>query len=104
MSAEANISPHSTLNDGFIQLSYLRKNGPNGGGSRKKLLDYLLGLAEGSHVHNESIEMVPVRAYRIEPIHMNPNSKIAVDGELIPMQPIQVEILRGLVKVFAPAT
>lgn len=103
MAAEANIAPDSTLNDGFIQLTYLRKNGPKGGGSRIKLLEYLLGLAEGSHLRDQAIEMTPVQAYRIEPLAMNKDSKIAIDGEMIPVQPIQLEILRGFAKVFAPS-
>mmetsp|Transcript_19965 Transcript_19965/g.32911 ORF Transcript_19965/g.32911 Transcript_19965/m.32911 type:complete len:528 (+) Transcript_19965:102-1685(+) len=103
MSGSASVAPHAKLDDGYWQLSYLRENGYHGM-SKGKLLDYLLGLDSGKHQEKDFVEMTPTQAYRFEPLP-NPNGKtegiIALDGEVVEYTQLQMQILRGFLKVYA---
>lgn len=97
-------APAAQLNDGVIWLCIIR-----GGATRQDLLKFLLGLSSGTHVtgtQNEYIKMVPVTAFRIEPLvdgggEMN-HGHFTVDGERVEYGPIQAEVVPGLARVMAP--
>lgn len=67
MSGDAHIAPEADFSDGFFQLQFMRQHGrvPVG---RWQLLLYLLGLDTGAHQTAEHVEMMPSRAYRLEPL------------------------------------
>lgn len=58
-----------------------------------------MGLSSGSHLTVPKVEMIPVKAFRLEPLSQG--SHLVVDGELLKHSPIQAEIMPGLTNVFA---
>lgn len=65
------------------------------------VFQFLLGLSNGTHLTRSGIDMIPVKAFRIEPeegIH----GHITVDGERVDYGPIQAEIFSSLVSVMSP--
>ncbi|KAF5269962.1 hypothetical protein FQR65_LT05761 [Abscondita terminalis] len=93
-------SPQSKLNDGLMWLLIIHANA-----SRTQVLQFLLGLATGSHANpnlwDGVIEMLPVRAFRIEP-DVTERGYLTVDGECVEYGPIQAEVFPSLVKVMVP--
>ncbi|XP_011185060.2 sphingosine kinase 1 [Zeugodacus cucurbitae] len=99
LSSDCFFAPDSRLNDGIIYLVIIR-----GGVGRSQLAHFLLGMSSGTHLPkepNKYIEVVPVRAFRIEP---SPDKEgiMAVDGERVDYGPLQGEILPGMIKVMVP--
>ncbi|KAL1129400.1 hypothetical protein AAG570_013927 [Ranatra chinensis] len=87
-------APSAKLDDGFMWLMIVRA-----GISRAHLLQFLLGLSNGTHVSIPRAEMVTVAAFRIEP---EANSgHMTVDGELIELGPIQGQVIPSAARVFA---
>ncbi|XP_039958932.1 sphingosine kinase 2 [Bactrocera tryoni] len=99
LSADCFFAPESRLNDGIIYLVIVRS-----GVGRSQLAHFLLGMSSGTHLPkepNKYIEVVPVRAFRIEP---SPDREgiMAVDGERVDYGPLQGEVLPGMIKVMVP--
>lgn len=107
-------APLSQLNDGVIWLCVIR-----GGATRPDLLKFLLGMSNGTHLaqQNRFIEMIPVTAFRIEPMEVDSGAAtttsatataeqghghFTVDGERVEYGPIQGEVVPGLAQVMAP--
>ncbi|KAK4877073.1 hypothetical protein RN001_009579 [Aquatica leii] len=94
------ISPQGKLNDGLMWLLIIHASA-----SRTQVLQFLLGLATGSHANpnlwDGVIEMFTVRAFRIEP-DVRERGYLTVDGECVEYGPIQAEIFPSLVKVMVP--
>lgn len=98
LGSDCHFAPTATPNDGIIWLLIIR-----GGVSRSQLLGFLLGLSSGTHLpadENQYIQLIPVTAFRIEPLGNEGN--ITVDGEKVAYGPIQGEIFPGIVKVMVP--
>lgn len=59
---------------------------------------FLLGLSNGTHLRCPFVEMIPVFAFRLEPLCEG--SHIVVDGEVLPHSSIiQAEIFPGIVSL-----
>jgi len=58
-----------------------------------------LGLSSGNHLTVPNVKMIPVKAFRLEPLSQS--SHIVVDGELIKHSPLQAEIMPGITNVYA---
>ncbi|KAK6200295.1 sphingosine kinase [Scheffersomyces amazonensis] len=57
----------------------------------------LSSLDRGLHVHNEKVHHSKILSYRLAPRLSNPkNHYISVDGESFPFEPLQVEVLPGI--------
>ena len=65
-------------------------------------LQFLLGLSTGGHLKYPNVEMIPVLAFRLEP--MCKGSHIVVDGEVLGQNSnspvVQAEIFPGLISLF----
>ncbi|XP_067639393.1 sphingosine kinase 2 [Eurosta solidaginis] len=99
LSTDCFFVPDSRLNDGIIYLVIIRA-----GVSRPQLLQFLMAMSSGTHlprVPNRFIEVVPVRAFRIEPC-TDKEGIMAVDGERVDYGPIQGEVLAGLINIMVP--
>ncbi|XP_014088397.2 sphingosine kinase 1 [Bactrocera oleae] len=99
LSTDCFFAPDSRLNDGIIYLVIIRS-----GVGRSQLAQFLLAMSSGTHLPkepNKYIEVVPVRAFRIEP---SPDREgiMVVDGERVDYGPLQGEILPGMIKVMVP--
>lgn len=103
ISSDCFFAPSSSLNDGVIWLCIIR-----GGASRKELLKFFLGMSTGTHLPNvpsEYIKMIPVMAFRIEPIVDSTEEKyghLTVDGEKVEYGPVQGEVFPSIAKVMVP--
>lgn len=62
-------------------------------------LQYLLGLSSGSHVNVAQTEMIPVKAFRLEP--QSPGSYVTIDGEQIADGPLQAEVISCTANIMA---
>lgn len=89
-------APRAKLADGIIWLMIVKA-----GITRANLLQFLLGLSNGSHVTRSGIDMIPVKAFRIEP-EEGVNGYITVDGERVDYGPLQAEIFPSLATVMSP--
>ncbi|XP_076750008.1 sphingosine kinase 2 [Xylocopa sonorina] len=89
-------APRAKLADGIIWLMIVKA-----GITRANLLQFLLGLSNGSHLTRSGIDMIPVKAFRIEP-EEGTNGYITVDGEKVDYGPLQAEIFPSLASVMSP--
>ncbi|XP_058791106.1 sphingosine kinase 2-like isoform X2 [Phymastichus coffea] len=89
-------APQAKLNDGIIWLLIIKA-----GISRTNLLQFLLGFSTGSHLSCPNVEMIPVRAFRIEPAE-DSSGLLTVDGEQVDYGPLQGEIFPSLATVMCP--
>lgn len=87
-------APNSKLNDGIIWLMVIRA-----GITRAQLLQFLLGLSSGTHLSCPRAEMIPVTAFRLEPV--TPGGHMTVDGELVDYGPIQAELMPSLANILS---
>jgi len=77
--------PMSKMNDGVFYVLIVRSSC-----SRLRLLQMLLKLETGGHIHCEGLEVVTCVAYRLEPLTYNTYNDL--DGELIQDGPIQASV------------
>ncbi|XP_017761073.1 PREDICTED: sphingosine kinase 2-like [Eufriesea mexicana] len=89
-------APRAKLADGIIWLMIVKA-----GITRANLLQFLLGLSSGTHLTRSGIDMIPVKAFRIEP-EEGANGYITVDGERVDYGPLQAEIFPSLATVMSP--
>ncbi|GBG29438.1 Sphingosine kinase 1 [Hondaea fermentalgiana] len=99
------VAKDSTVADGLIQLNFLRDESPHGKMSRWKFVVFLLGLETGDHP--SYCEMAPTQAYRLEPLPgldgRNRKGIIAIDGEEIEYSALQMQNMRGFMRVYSHA-
>ena len=89
-------APRAKLADGVIWLLIVRA-----GITRANLLQFLLGLSTGAHLACSGVEMIPVKAFRIEPAE-NTVGHLTVDGECVDYGPLQAEVFPSLATVMGP--
>lgn len=61
----------------------------------------LLGLSTGVHVTSPQLEIIPVKAFRIEPDVSESYGHVTVDGEKVDYGPIQAEIFPDLAYIMS---
>mmetsp|Transcript_188 Transcript_188/g.226 ORF Transcript_188/g.226 Transcript_188/m.226 type:complete len:178 (-) Transcript_188:84-617(-) len=90
-------APDTSIDDGYIQMMYLRKHG------RFNLLLYLLALEDGGVQEQQFVDQIPTRAFRLQPCDKNVGGKryIAIDGEEIEYTSIQIENLCGFLNIMS---
>ncbi len=86
-------APKACLDDGAIDLIIVR-----GGTSKLQLIKAFLQAADGSHISLPHVEYYKVQRFRLE--SRNNKGILAVDGERVDCQPIEVVMYRGLARVF----
>ena len=86
------IDSNLKLNDGAIHLLMVHHHV-----KRPQLLKMMMALADGTAEYTNGIEMVRVKAFRIEPL--TEKGVIAVDGEVVDYGPIQGQILPGMANI-----
>lgn len=59
--------------------------------NRRQVLQFLLKLDTGDHVNLPFVNLVPVHAFRLEPL--SSKSRVTVDGELIETIALEAEIM-----------
>lgn len=86
-------APRAKLADGVIWLLIIRA-----GITRANLFQFLLGLSTGTHLALAGVEMIPVKAFRIEPAEST-GGHLTVDGEDVDYGPLQAEVFQSLATV-----
>jgi len=86
------LSPDSRTNDGVIWLVMVRDTMP-----RKEMIQWFLDTENAGHIGKTGVELVPVRAFRIEPIR--PRGYLSIDAESFKFGPVQGQILPGKAKL-----
>ena len=87
-------APHAHLSDGAIDVLVVRR-----GISKWQLLSAFLSSAKGGHICSPHVDYYKVRSFRLEPL--TSRGILAVDGERVNYSPVQVQVLRGLARVFS---
>lgn len=95
ISADTQFFPAALPNDGSMDMIITDTNS-----SILETLNLLLVVAKGSHVHEESVHHAKIKSYRLVPKLKNLEKHfISVDGESFPFQPLQVEVLPGILTI-----
>ena len=89
-------APDKKFGDGVLTLVMIRA--PI---TRVALFDLFGSMAEGKHADSPDVEVVPIKAFRIEPLNDTTYGHICVDGELVDYGPIQGQVMPGLGRVMA---
>lgn len=91
------VAPEATLDDGELQIVVLA------GTSRLQLLSMFLALSDGSHVHLDGLRVLRVKAFRIEPEPRTATAPglFSVDGEAVPLGPVEAKPHLGALRVLA---
>ena len=87
------LAPKSRVDDGVIWLVIVRSSI-----QRKDMVDWLMNMKHGGHVNKPGVEMIPVRAFRIEPIR--PPGYLSIDGESFNFGPVQGQLLAKRARLF----
>ncbi|XP_044586474.1 sphingosine kinase 2-like isoform X1 [Cotesia glomerata] len=90
------IAPRAKLDDGIIWLLIIKA-----GITRANLLQFLLGLNAGTHLTSTGVDMIPVKAFRIEP-ETSTTGNMTVDGEKVDYGPLQAEVFSSMATVMSP--
>ena len=85
-------APESELDDGLIYLAFAPT-----GISRYRLTSKLLAMQDGSHTSGHGLEIVKVKAFRLEPL--TEKGRVTVDGEAVDYGPIQGSIMPSAARV-----
>ncbi|KAK0082605.1 hypothetical protein PV325_010108 [Microctonus aethiopoides] len=93
---DAFLAPQAKLADGVIWLLIIKA-----GITRTNMLQFLLGLNTGTHLNCNGVDMIPVKAFRIEP-EEGTVGNMTVDGEKVDYGPLQAEIFPSLASVMSP--
>ena len=93
LSPTVHFAPHSELADGIIWLAYITSKV-----SIKNLLRFLSSLESARHIDLPYVKIIPVRAFRLEPL--TSGGTLSIDGEAFDSQPCQVQILPSMGKIF----
>lgn len=94
MSSDCFLAPSARLDDGVIWLLYL-----TGSLSKSQVLTFLISLESGKHVDLSYVNMVPVRAFRLEPL--DDVGVLTIDGERIETGPVQARVLPSVANVMS---
>lgn len=95
ISSETRFAPNSTLTDELMYLTFIR-----GKLSPSRAVEFMLAIKDGSHDKLSYVNVVPVKSFKFQPLE---DSKIVVDGEVIPWTvsdgPILAEIVPKVLKL-----
>ena len=86
-------APDAQLSDGAMDVLVVRR-----GVSKLELLSALLKSAKGEHIFLPSVEYYKVCSFRLEPL--TTRGILAVDGEPVDYSPIQLQVYKGMARVF----
>ncbi|KAK6459496.1 sphingosine kinase [Scheffersomyces xylosifermentans] len=91
ISNDVQFFPAALPNDGYMDMILTDTNT-----SVLETTSILMSLDKGLHVHNEKVHHAKILSYRLVPKLPGHNHYISVDGESFPFEPLQVEVLPGV--------
>lgn len=86
-------APPCKIQDGIFQILMIR-----GSPSKYKIIGFLLGLEDGTHINSSISEFIECVAYRLEPL--TEGSFNDLDGEVIESGPIQAKVMPAAMQVY----
>ena len=96
MASNCFLAPNSKLDDGIIWLLYL-----TGNLSRCQVVQFLIALDSGKHINLPYVSLLPVQAFRLEPLNAASRGVMTVDGELIESGPLQAHVLPSVANIMS---
>ena len=66
---------------------------------RREMIQWFMSTGEGGHVGKTGVKIIPIRAFRIEPVRPN-DGYMSIDAESVPFGASQGQILPGKSKIF----
>ena len=87
------LAPKSKVDDGVMWLVIVKSSI-----QRKDMVDWMMNMKSGGHVNKPGVEMIPIRAFRIEPIR--PSGYLSIDGESFKFGPVQGQLLARRARLF----
>ena len=88
------IAPDCTLDDGILWLVIIESSF-----TRRDALHWLLNSNDAAHIGRTGVRLVPVRAFRFEPIR--PQGLLSIDAEKYKFGPVQGQILPSKVNLMS---
>ncbi|GFU30022.1 sphingosine kinase 2 [Nephila pilipes] len=92
LASDVLFAPEAKMDDGIMWLIVIKA-----GVSRAQAMYFLASLQTGDHVHIPYVDVIPIHAFRLEPLR--DDSYLTVDGEVIPCCNIQAEVLPSIARV-----
>lgn len=97
-------APEATFNDGHMHIIFIKQ-----GITKSELLKLFINTENGDYLNNDLVEYVKVKAFRLEPIGLISEGQVQtsnkgimmVDGESVPTDVIQAEIMPSLGNILA---
>lgn len=80
------LAPASRVDDGVIYLVLVRSSM-----CRLEMIQWFMHIADGGHIGKTGVEVIPVRAFRIDPLR--PRGYMTIDAENVDFGPSQGQIL-----------
>lgn len=80
------LTPTSEVDDGVMHLVFVRSTM-----SRLEMIQWFMATGEGGHIGKTGVDIIPVRAFRIDPI--GPRGYMTIDAESVDFGPSQGQIL-----------
>ena len=87
-------TPFAHWADGCVDLTWVRRSGCC------PVLSLFLNMEKGEHTDSEVLEYVKARAVRLVPGNVERECLMGIDGERIPMKPLDLRVFRGVLNVF----
>lgn len=94
LSTDVYFAPEAKLDDGIMWLVMIRGNV-----SRAQVMYFLACLQTGDHVHIPYVDVIPIHAFRLEPL--TSDGFLTVDGEVISACTLQAEVLPSIARVMS---
>ena len=87
MSQTDYVAPQAEFDNGVLDMLVLADT------TRWQALDMFLSIEEGTHLGKKGLQLLKVKAFRIEPAPRTPSSPgiLDIDGELVPFGPIEAK-------------
>lgn len=92
LGADMMAAPESRLDDGIMYIAFA-----SAGISRARLIAMFLAMETGSHKPGHGLEIVKVKAFRLEPL--TEKGRMTVDGEVVDYGPIQGSVVPSAARV-----
>eukprot|EP00744_Colponema_vietnamica_P009329 GILI01013276.1.p1 GENE.GILI01013276.1~~GILI01013276.1.p1 ORF type:complete len:251 (+),score=58.90 GILI01013276.1:83-835(+) len=92
MSSDAFVAPEAQFNDGCHDVVIVTSPV-----SKVELSEIMLGLDNGTHIQHPKVRCVKARAWRLEPVQST--GYLCIDGESVPLGPMQCQVMPGLANI-----
>jgi sphingosine kinase len=87
-------APLAHISDGYLDAIFIRRL------SKFSLLNFFLGIEDGSHINNVHTEYVKCKAFRLKSLDSKP-CIFSIDGERLPEGELELRCWRGVINIIS---